>query len=60
MPLYPFFCKKCNKTFEVFLRPSEASLEITCPYCQGDDVERLSDKEQNDLTPGVCGVKKDT
>jgi len=60
MPLYQFHCKKCDKTFEVFLRRSETHQEMTCPYCQGSDVERLSDKEQDDLTPGVCGVKKDT
>jgi putative FmdB family regulatory protein len=59
MPLCPFHCKKCDKTFEVFLRPSEAHQGMTCPYCQGLDVERLSEKEQDDLTPGVCGVKKD-
>jgi putative FmdB family regulatory protein len=60
MPLYPFHCKKCDKTFEVFLRPSEADQEMTCPDCQGGDVEMLSDVDQDDLTPGVCGVKKDT
>ena len=60
MPLYPFHCKKCDKTFEVFLRPSEVNQKMTCPDCQGSDVRRLSDKEQGELTPGVCGVKKDT
>jgi putative FmdB family regulatory protein len=60
MPLCPFHCKKCDKTFEVFLRPSGAHQEMTCPYCQGLDVERLSEKEQDDLTPGVCGAKKDS
>jgi putative FmdB family regulatory protein len=60
MPLYPFRCKKCDKTFEIFLRPSEVSQKMICPDCQGSDVERLLDKEQEDLTPGVCGVKKDT
>jgi putative FmdB family regulatory protein len=60
MPLCSFHCKKCDQTFEVFLRPSETHQEMSCPHCEGDDVERLSDKEQDDLTPGVCGVKKDT
>jgi putative FmdB family regulatory protein len=60
MPLYTFYCKKCDKTFDIFLRPSEASGRMPCPSCQGDDAERLSDKEQDNLTPGVCGVKKDT
>lgn len=60
MPLYPFHCKKCDKTFEVFLRPSEVNQKMTCPDCQGSDIERLSDEVQGDLTPGICGVKKDT
>lgn len=60
MPLYQFYCKRCDKTFEVFLRFRETRQEMTCPDCQGGDVERLSDKEQGDLTPGVCGAKKDT
>jgi putative FmdB family regulatory protein len=60
MPLYPFFCKKCEKNFELFIRLSESQNKVTCPYCQGGVVESLSDKEQDDLTPGVCGVKKDT
>ncbi len=60
MPLYPFYCKKCDKTFEVFLRPSETHREMTCPDCQGNDVERLSGKKRGGLTPSVCGVKKDT
>jgi putative FmdB family regulatory protein len=60
MPLYPFHCKKCDKTFEVFLRPSETHQEMTCPDCPGSDVKMLSDEKQDNLTPGVCGVKKDT
>lgn len=60
MPLYQFYCKKCDKTFEVFLRPSETHQKMTCPDCCGNDVEKLSDQEQTDLTSGVCGVKKDT
>jgi putative FmdB family regulatory protein len=60
LPLYSFHCKKCDKTFEVFLRPSETCQEMTCPDCRENDVEMISDKEQSDLTTGICGVKKDT
>lgn len=60
MPLYQFYCKKCKKNFEIFLRLSEANQEVTCPHCQGNDVEMSSENEQDHLTPGVCGVKKDT
>ena len=64
MPLYQFYCKKCEKVFEVFLRISEAYQRSVCPYCHGDETERSSEtegKENRDtLTPGVCGVKKDS
>jgi putative FmdB family regulatory protein len=60
LPLYSFYCKNCDKTFEVFLRPSEACTEMVCPSCQRNNVERLSDKDQDNLTLGVCGAKTDT
>ena len=64
MPLYPFYCKKCEKTFEVFLRISEARQRPVCPYCHGDETERSSEAEdkanQDTLTPGICGDKKDS
>jgi len=64
MPLYQFYCKKCEKAFEVFLRISEAHQRSVCPYCHGDETERSSETEgkenRNTLTPGVCGVTKDS
>jgi putative FmdB family regulatory protein len=60
MPLHSFHCEECDKTFELFLRTSEAEQKPACPYCQGDDVKRSPKDEQDNLTPGVCGVKKDT
>jgi putative FmdB family regulatory protein len=60
MPLYQFHCKKCEKIFEIFLRPSEANQSVVCPYCRGNDVERSSDIEQDTSTPKSCGVQKDT
>jgi putative FmdB family regulatory protein len=60
MPLYQFSCKKCNQIFEMFLRSSEANRKVPCPSCKSDDVERCSEAEQNNVTPGVCGAKKDT
>jgi putative FmdB family regulatory protein len=64
MPLYQFYCKKCEKTFEVFLRISESRQGSVCPYCNGNETERSLEtegKENRDtLTPGVCGMKKDS
>ncbi len=60
MPLYPFYCKRCQKNFEIFLRPSEANHQVGCPYCKDTEVERFLGTEQDNLTPGVCGVQKES
>jgi putative FmdB family regulatory protein len=60
MPLYHFYCKKCEKNFETFLRLSETHKEMTCPFCQEKEVEGPYENRQDALTPGVCGAKKDT
>lgn len=60
MPLYQFYCKKCEKNFETFLKLSEAHEGMTCPFCHGKEVKGPFEDEQDALTPGVCGVKKDT
>jgi len=64
MPLYQFFCKKCEKKFEAFLTISEVRKGPVCPYCQGKDLEAFSETERADpgygLSQTVCGVKEDT
>ena len=40
MPLYQFFCRKCQKSFELFLQMSEAKKGVLCPDCRGEDIER--------------------
>ncbi len=64
MPLFQFFCRKCEKPFEVFLHISEVRKGSVCPYCQGKDSEALSETERADPEHGVsqtvCGVKEDT
>lgn len=39
MPTYEYFCKKCNKNFELVQKISEPPLEA-CPTCSGK-VKRL-------------------
>ncbi len=42
MPIYEYRCKKCDKTFEVFVPiTSEESKEKVCPNCGSKDTEKL-------------------
>jgi putative FmdB family regulatory protein len=64
MPLFEFYCKRCEKNFEVFLRLSESHEGLICPYCNGEEVIEASDSEgrrpPDDFTSEVCGLKKET
>ena len=49
MPLYDFTCKKCQREFERFLRPSEILEGVTCPYCGETNLEdALKDSAKGD------------
>ena len=37
MPIFDFFCKDCDRTFELLVRGSTLP---TCPECGGDEVEK--------------------
>jgi putative FmdB family regulatory protein len=41
MPLYEYRCQKCGKSFEKLCRMQDADLDLKCPECQSDEVERL-------------------
>lgn len=41
MPIYEYRCKNCSRTFEI-LKSSDARDEREkCPWCGGEDTERL-------------------
>ena len=42
MPEYEFECRKCMKTFTLFMRVSERkTATVRCPGCDSEDVEPL-------------------
>jgi putative FmdB family regulatory protein len=42
MAEYDFECRRCKKTFTLFMRISErATAKIQCPDCESTDVEAL-------------------
>jgi len=41
MPLYEYLCRECGKRFEVLRRMQDADLEMKCPECRSEEVQRL-------------------
>jgi len=41
MPIYEFKCRKCGNVFERLCFASDDEKDITCPACQGNEVEKL-------------------
>ena len=41
MPIYEFECKKCGKTFEQIMFPSDPDDVAECPTCGENDACRL-------------------
>jgi putative FmdB family regulatory protein len=41
MPSYEYYCRKCERTFEVHMSIKEhASEQVRCPHCEGVEVEQ--------------------
>ena len=41
MPIYEFRCLKCNDCFEFLLRNQEEQIELRCPKCKSEELERV-------------------
>jgi putative FmdB family regulatory protein len=41
MPIYEFQCRKCGKTFEQLMFPSDSDDIAVCPICGENDTCRL-------------------
>lgn len=41
MPIYEFKCLKCNDIFELLMINKSQSLELKCPKCDSDNLERV-------------------
>ena len=61
MPLYDFSCRECNNQFESLVRNEAEQKLVTCPTCQGSQVERLISLPARPVStvsaggPGPCG-----
>ncbi len=42
MPSYEYYCRKCDRTFEVRMSISEhESRQVRCPHCDSTEVEQV-------------------
>lgn len=41
MPIYEFRCLRCGHVFELFQVRSEEDVEVKCPECGGQQIERV-------------------
>jgi putative FmdB family regulatory protein len=41
MPIYEFRCLSCNNCFELLAVRTDDTMEMKCPNCEGEDVERV-------------------
>lgn len=57
MPIYEFRCLQCGRTFEkLFLRPDE-KVELRCPGCNAESLERLISKTNYTMSAGKGTAK---
>jgi len=41
MPIYEFRCLKCNEVFEILMVTTKDGVEMKCPHCGSEDLERV-------------------
>jgi len=41
VPIYEYRCSVCGERFEKLVRTSSGQIEVRCPKCHAEDVERL-------------------
>lgn len=57
MPIYEFKCLKCNEIFEILAVKSEDSVEVKCPQCSGEEVERVVSRVSFSVAGSDSGYK---
>lgn len=52
MPIYEFKCIKCNDLFELLLINSQDTVEMRCPKCKSEDIERVMSSTNYAISQG--------
>jgi len=54
MPIYEFRCTSCGQVFEKLFMAKDEKVDLSCPYCKSEIVERVVSR-----TNYVMGLPKD-
>lgn len=55
MPIYEYRCKRCLGDFETLVWSSQEELNLTCPKCKSEDVERILSCFSKSCSSGEIG-----
>jgi putative FmdB family regulatory protein len=63
MPIYEFKCLKCEEFIELLVMNKNEEVELKCPKCKGEDLERILSSTSYNMAVGSGksqGVKSQT
>ena len=52
MPIFEFRCLACGKLFEKLFMRSDEKVDLTCPECQAETVERIVSRTNYSIGAG--------
>jgi putative FmdB family regulatory protein len=53
MPIFEFRCMKCGNVFEKIFLKSEENVEMTCPECKSQSLERVVSRTTHVMARGA-------
>lgn len=53
MPIFEFRCVECGNVFEKIFLPSDAEVDMQCPECKSDALERVVSRTSHIMARGA-------
>ncbi len=53
MPIFEFRCVQCGNVFEKLLLHSDETIEMACPDCKSDSLERVVSRTSHKIARGA-------
>lgn len=53
MPIFEFRCMKCGNVFEKIFLPSDQEVDMQCPECKSDALERVVSRTNHVMARGA-------
>lgn len=60
MPIFEFKCMDCNEYMEMLVMNKEEEVEIVCPNCGSENLERILSTSNHTVTGGSHGQPADS